>query len=336
MAPSPTAYDDSFRTLLNDCRELIIPVVNEAFGERYTGHEKIIFGINEQLQSQAGGDPKKVITDSSFEIVTAAGARKRYHIECQALPDSSMLVRLFEYDTGIALADGEVESGVLTVSFPKSAVLFLRHREKTPDTMLIRMVTPGGTAEYTVPVIKVQRYSLDDIFGKRLLFFIPFYIFSHEKQLPEYDSDAAKLKKLEDEYAYILAKLNELQKAGEITEFVKKSICVMTNHVMALIAKRYERVREGVEHIMGGKILEYEAKTILNNGISIGRDEGIIIGRDEGISIGRDEERQKAVTETEARAKDMLRDRMDLSLVEKYTRLSMPRIKELARGLGLL
>ena len=34
MEPSTTAYDDSFRTLLNDCRELIIPVVNEVFGEK--------------------------------------------------------------------------------------------------------------------------------------------------------------------------------------------------------------------------------------------------------------------------------------------------------------
>ncbi len=33
MNPSATAYDDSFRTLLNDCRELIIPVVNEALIE---------------------------------------------------------------------------------------------------------------------------------------------------------------------------------------------------------------------------------------------------------------------------------------------------------------
>ena len=71
---------------------------------------------------------------------------------------------------------------------------------------------------------------------------------------------------------------------------------------------------------MGGKVLEYEAKTIWNE------------GRNEGISIGL----QRAMTETEERAKDMLRDRMELSLVEKYTHLSMPRIKELARGLGML
>ena len=44
----------------------------------------------------------------------------------------------------------------------------------------------------------------------------------------------------------------------------------MSNHVMALIAQRYQKVREGVESIMGGKIIEYEAKAILNKG----RDEG--------------------------------------------------------------
>ena len=32
----------------------------------------------------------------------------------------------------------------------------------------------------------------------------------------------------------------------------------------------------------------------------------------------------------------MLRDKMTLPLVEKYTHLPMPRIEELARGLGLL
>ena len=30
-----TPYDDVFRTLLNDCSSLIIPVINEVFGEEY-------------------------------------------------------------------------------------------------------------------------------------------------------------------------------------------------------------------------------------------------------------------------------------------------------------
>jgi len=69
--------------------------------------------------------------------------------------------------------------------------------------MHIRVVTPGGEAGYDVPVIKVQQYSLEEIFRRKLLFFLPFYIFSHEKQLPEYESDETKLKQLTDEYRHM-------------------------------------------------------------------------------------------------------------------------------------
>ena len=36
-------YDGVFRTILNDCRRLIIPIINEIFGENYTGEEEIQF-----------------------------------------------------------------------------------------------------------------------------------------------------------------------------------------------------------------------------------------------------------------------------------------------------
>jgi len=312
MEPSKTAYDDSFRTLLNDCKELVIPVVNEAFGENYTGQEEVIFAPNEHFLNQDGGAEEKRITDSNFIIVGADGTKKRYHIECEANLDDTIIVRIFEYDARIALNDGKREGATFTVSFPHSAVMALRHTKNTPDTMRIRVVTPGGETEYDVPVIKVQQYSLEEIFRRRLLFFLPFYIFCHEKQLPEYESDEAKLKKLTDEYRHIRTKLDELQKAGDLSAFMKNAICAMITHVLSLIAVNYNKVREGVEHIMGGKVIEYEAKTIRN------------------------EERQRALAETEERAKDMIRDRMDLPLVEKYTHLSMPRIQELARGLGML
>ena len=156
------------------------------------------------------------------------------------------------------------------------------------------------------------------------MFFLPYYIFSHEKQLPAYEDDEAKLQKLTDEYRFIRERLDDLQDAGELSIFMKNAICAMSTHVLALIAEKYQRVREGVEHIMGGKVIEYEAKTILRQGI------------DKGIAKGRAEGRKLAIEETEERARDMIRDHMELSLVEKYTHLSMPRIQELARGLGML
>lgn len=39
---SSTPYDDVFRTLLTDCTELMIPVVNEIFHTDYTGNEKYV------------------------------------------------------------------------------------------------------------------------------------------------------------------------------------------------------------------------------------------------------------------------------------------------------
>jgi hypothetical protein len=61
-----------------------------------------------------------------------------------------------------------------------------------------------------------------------------------------------------------------LQRLGEIDAFKKNSISTMSNHFMALIAQKYQKERGVVEPIMGGKIIEYEAKTILNKGIEQG------------------------------------------------------------------
>ena len=44
-----TPYDDVFRTLLTDCTELIIPVVNEIFHTKYTRKEKICLLQNEHF-----------------------------------------------------------------------------------------------------------------------------------------------------------------------------------------------------------------------------------------------------------------------------------------------
>ena len=37
VAITSTLYDDVFRTLLNDCTSLMIPLINEVFGEQYCG-----------------------------------------------------------------------------------------------------------------------------------------------------------------------------------------------------------------------------------------------------------------------------------------------------------
>jgi len=104
-----TPYDDVFKTLLNDCTELIIPVVNEGFHENYTGSETITLSHNEHFIKRQGGKTKEKITDSCFQIqgITA----KKYHIECQSTSDGSMLIRMFELPCIRRKAPGEVSFG---------------------------------------------------------------------------------------------------------------------------------------------------------------------------------------------------------------------------------
>lgn len=268
-----TPYDDVFRTLLNDCSRLIIPVINEAFKENYTGNEEIVFSPNEHFMNQQDGNEEERITDTSFKIL--GKEVRKYHWECQSSTDNSMAVRLFEYDIQIALDEGIVKDSALTVTFPHSAVLYLRCNASTPDRMKIIMVTPGGSISYDIPVMKVKRYTVEMIFEKNLLFLIPFYIFTYEERFAEYEQDAVKLEELKQEYEEIKNRLEELMEAGAISEYTRCTIIDMSNKVLEHIAQKYETVRKGVKSVMGGRILEYEAKTILNKGREEGREEGL-------------------------------------------------------------
>ncbi len=53
----------------------------------------------------------------------------------------------------------------------------------------------------------------------------------------------------------------------------------MAGKVVENIARKFENVREGVKSVMGGRVLEYEAKTILRQGIEEGIKEGIKEGK---------------------------------------------------------
>ena len=191
--------------------------------------------------------------------------QKKYHLECESsLPDGRMTIRLFEYDAQIALDEGKVRGETLTVTFPNTAVLYLRSHRKTNDKMKYVIKTPGGMVEYDVPIMKMQEYSLDDIFKKGLLMLIPFYIFSHKKQFMVYNSNEQKLEELKAEYQGILDRLDELERNKIIGAFDKRVIIELSGDVLIEIARRYENIQKDVGGMMRGPMIETEAKRMLN------------------------------------------------------------------------
>ena len=314
-----TPYDDVFRTLLNDCSSLIIPVINEIFDERYSGDEEIVFLPETHFLNQQDGGEEKRITDASFKIV--GKEEKKFLYECQSTADSSMLVRIFEYSTQIALDQGEITGNQLKVEIPHSAVLFLRCKDTTPDKMMIEMKTPGGTVCFDVMVMKSQRYGIDKIFEKKLLFLIPFYIFTHERHFAEYNKNKDKLEVLKAEYTDIRNRLDSLLESGHISAYTRKIIMEMSDKVVENIARKYENVREGVKSVMGGKVLEHEAKTILREGWEQGRK----VGHQEGENYGTKKGRLEQARET---ALNLRTISLDESTIAKMVNVSIELVRE--------
>ena len=268
-----TPYDDAFRTMMNDCIRLLIPVLNEVFGKNYTGKEKIVLHHNEHFINQQDGKEQKRVTDSAFSIISENGEEDKYVFECQSNADDTLLIRIFEYITQVALDSGEIINHKLIVTIPNAAVLFLSNKN-TPNTMSIVINTPGGSVNFDVPIMKVNSYSLEEIFEKSLYFLLPFYIFNLEKNFPKYEKNPAELNKLKKEYTNFMERLEQAVTDGKILTHDRRTILEMSKKVLENIAVKYSNVQKEVKEVMGGKVLDYEGRNIFYEGLAQGRSEG--------------------------------------------------------------
>ncbi len=170
---------------------------------------------------------------------------------------------------------GTISKEVLTVEFPHTAVLYLRYAKKSePQGYRYVIKTPGGTVEYDVPVLKTQKYTIDDIFEKNLLMLIPFYIFSKEAEFSQYEADPEKLETLKSEYRAIMERLDALVREGRLSDFDRTTLLETDDNVIQEIAKKYQNVVKGMGEVMGGTLLETNARRIKNEGRTEGRLEG--------------------------------------------------------------
>jgi predicted transposase/invertase (TIGR01784 family) len=145
---------------------------------------------------------------------------------------------------------------------------------------------------------------------------IPFYIFSHEKGFPEYNSNERKLAELKAEYRDILERLDELEQQEVIGAFDKRTIIELSGDVLKEIAQKYENVRKGVGDMMGGALIETSARTILNQGIS----QGISLGIDQGINQN----------QRETALRMLKRGKMTIEEIAEDTGLSISEVEHLA------
>jgi len=143
-----TIFDDVFRTMIEKMSYLAVPLINEVFHTSYPEDVKITQLRNEHQQKDG-----EIITDSCLLI-----GKKMYHIECQSTDDTTMAIRMIEYDFAIAVENAEKQGRRYRIEFPRSCVLFLRSSGNTPDYLEADVIFACGPA----PMLRaIKAYGLE-------------------------------------------------------------------------------------------------------------------------------------------------------------------------------
>ena len=70
---SYTAYDDVFRTIVNDCSRLVLHMLNELFASEYNGNELIVKTENEIFLHKQDGEEENQQLLPDYAIGNAVG-----------------------------------------------------------------------------------------------------------------------------------------------------------------------------------------------------------------------------------------------------------------------
>ena len=107
-----TIFDDVFRTMIEKMPYMAVPLINEVFHTSYPQDVPIV-----QLRNEHQQENGEIITDSCLKI-----GGKLYHIECQSVDDTTMAIRMIEYDFSIAV---KLEAYTKDSIFEKNLLMLL-------------------------------------------------------------------------------------------------------------------------------------------------------------------------------------------------------------------
>ena len=278
---SDFAYDDAFRTMETECDDILIAFVNYFYNEHYDNTAKITRLRNEHFIEHEDQSDEKRITDSHFRI-TQDGVSKVYHFECESKTyDNSILVRLFEYDSQIAIDESNPDGSILRIRFPYTGLLLLRKSPKVPERAEIIIETPKGQVSYDIKMIQMSDFSIDTIFEKRLYLMIPFYIFNYESEFNLINNDKDKTEALVKVFKDIIDHLDNELENGRLSAFSHNVIIRLTHKVIYKLTMKHTNVQEKVGGIMGGKVLDLPEIRVFHDGLEKGEAIGLAKGEAE-------------------------------------------------------
>ena len=154
----------------------------------------------------------------------------------------------------------------------------------------------GSSFQYETKIVKAQQYSSEEIFTKKLLLLLPYYLMRYERNLASIASDNQQSEQLVHECASLRTELEStVLRLGDtpLYEELVELIIKVSDHLLAA----HEALQKKVRKAMGGEVLELwreraerlereaEARGIAQ-GMEQGLEQGLEQGREQGLEQG--------------------------------------------------
>ena len=240
--------------------------------------------------------------------------------ECETWYDKTIVFRIAEYGSSFAVETAKITNDGVVLTIPYSAVIFLHPNESIPEVMKITYDFPNGQkVSYGVPTLQIKDYTVDELFMKKLLILLPFYLFKFANEFDEMEKNAEKRKAVNEALKDINQRLEALKNENVIDTYQKMTIQSLLRRVSERLVAKYKKLTKEVDEIMSGAIARTEADDILEQGLEQGREEQI----DNVVALfnflyanGRAQDVQKAATDSKL-LKTMIKEFSDGKLKEK-------------------
>jgi hypothetical protein len=269
-------FDRSFKQIISSLSQgAMTRFINGLFGCDYPPDSE----VRRLSAEQIGTGLEKRLPD---EVVSIAG--RTYIIEEQTADDANMAIRVFEYSFAQALREKETEEGVITLPFPRAAVIYLEAGRATPDSLEIRVAFPGGdTGRYMIETVKLLEYSIEGIAERGLSALLPFYILKLRRGAREAKTEEER-REVEAGFRETGMRLKEaIEGSAERGLFTDEDLATLLERLMGLV----QYIGEGYETTEVTDMLD---KTYMGYGTRMrleGEREGKLEGEREGERRGK-------------------------------------------------
>ena len=275
--------DETIKLVFGADRKALIQFINSVFSKTYNADTAFLSISNANFVNSETFD--QIIGDFIFSIDCDF-----YHIEFQTEFDKTMTFRIFSY--GMAKAKEMAMTGApddpLVFIFPQPLVIYLEDNKNISAELTAHLkVADKQPIEFKIPILKIWKWSLEDLTKKEWYLLIPFTLIAYRKKF-ERVSDMIKHKdEFINAFRSLMQLISQLSADGKISRNLEVILYGAVKNLAFYFNARYINDDEFGMEVK--TTLEGTFRTVLDDM----RDEA----RKEGREEGREEERQKAELE---------------------------------------